>query len=244
MKGVLLAGGLGTRLYPLTKITNKHLLPVYNKPMVVYGIETLKRSGISEIMIVCGREHAGHFMNFLGSGKEFGVKLSYALQDKNNGGISDALLYAEDFADRNSIVVILGDNIFQDEFSKSINRFDGGAMVFFKKVPDPERFGVAVFDKTGKKLVGIEEKPKVPKSEYAQTGFYLYDFNIFSYIKKLKPSARGELEITDANNMYLTRGELNFAFVSGFWFDVGTIESLLNTGVMLSKLASKKKNDR
>lgn len=244
MKGVLLAGGLGTRLYPLTKITNKHLLPVYDKPMVVYGIETLKRSGLSEIMIVCGREHAGHFMNFLGSGKEYGVKLSYALQDKNNGGISDALLYAEDFADRNSIAVILGDNIFQDEFSKSIKNFDGGAMVFFKKVPDPERFGVAVFDKSGKKLVNIEEKPKIPRSEYAQTGFYLYDFNIFSYIKKLKPSARGELEITDANNMYLKRGELNFAFVSGFWFDVGTIESLLSTGMMLSKIASKKKTGR
>ncbi|MDO8590478.1 MAG: sugar phosphate nucleotidyltransferase [bacterium] len=235
MKGVILAGGLGTRLHPLTKITNKHLLPVYNKPMILYGIETLKRSGITEIMIVCGREHAGHFMNFLGSGKEYGVKLSYALQDKNNGGISDALLYAEDFADRNSIAVILGDNIFEDDFSKSIKSFDGGAMVFFKKVPDPERFGVPVFDATGKKLLTIEEKPKKPKSNYAQTGFYLYDFNIFSYIKKLKPSPRGELEITDANNMYLRHGELNFGFVSGFWFDVGTLDSLLETSVILSK---------
>src|SRR3989338_3424197 len=244
MKGVLLAGGLGTRLYPLTKITNKHLLPVYNKPMVVYGIETLKRSGISEIMIVCGREHAGHFMNFLGSGKEYGVKISFALQDKNNGGISDALLYAEDFADRDSIAVILGDNIFEDEFSKSIESFSGGAMVFLKKVPDPERFGVAVFDKSGKKLIGIEEKPKRPKSAYAQTGFYIYDFNVFSYIKKIKPSARSELEITDANNMYLKRGELNFAFVSGFWFDVGTIDSLLNGSVILAKTASKKSNEK
>lgn len=234
MKGVILAGGMGTRLYPLTKVTNKHLLPVYNKPMILYGIEVLKRSGISEIMIVVGREHAGHFMNFLGSGKEFGVKLSYALQDKNNGGISDALLYAEDFADRNSIAVILGDNIFENDFSKEVKNFKSGAMVFFKKVPDPERFGVPVFDKSGKTLVTIEEKPKKPKSNYAQTGFYLYDFNIFSYIGKIKPSARGELEITDANNMYLDRGELNFAFVSGLWRDVGTIDSLLETSMILA----------
>ncbi|MEK7575032.1 MAG: sugar phosphate nucleotidyltransferase [Patescibacteria group bacterium] len=235
MKGVILAGGLGTRLHPLTKVTNKHLLPVYDKPMILYGIETLKKSGITEIMIVCGREHAGHFMNFLGSGKEYGIKLSYALQDKNNGGISDALLYAEDFADRNSIAVILGDNIFENDFSKEVSSFESGAMIFIKKVNDPERFGVPVFDKTGKKLIDIEEKPKKPKSDYAQTGFYIYDFNVFSYIKKLKPSARGELEITDANNMYLKHGELNFSFVSGYWFDVGTIDSLLETGVILSK---------
>ncbi len=235
MKGVILAGGLGTRLYPLTKVTNKHLLPVYDKPMILYGIETLKRSGVSEIMIVCGREHAGHFMNFLGSGKEYGVKLSYAIQDKNNGGISDALLYAEDFADKGSVAVILGDNIFEDDFSKVVSSFRNGAMVFFKKVPDPERFGVPVFDKSGKTLITIEEKPKKPKSNYAQTGFYLYDFNIFSYIRKIKPSARGELEITDANNVYLKRGELNFAFVEGFWFDVGTIDSLLETGLLLAR---------
>jgi len=235
MKGVILAGGLGTRLHPLSKITNKHLLPVYNKPMILYGIETLKRSGITEIMIVCGREHAGHFMNFLGSGKEYGIKLSYALQDKNNGGISDALLYAEDFSERNSVAVILGDNIFEDDFSKEVSNFQSGAMVFFKKVPDAERFGVAVFDKTDKKLIGIEEKPKKPKSDYAQTGFYIYDFNIFSYIKKLKPSPRGELEITDANNMYLKHGELAFSFVTGFWFDVGTLDSLLDTSVIIAK---------
>ncbi|MDO8590548.1 MAG: sugar phosphate nucleotidyltransferase [bacterium] len=239
MKGVILAGGLGTRLYPLTKITNKHLLPVYDKPMVVYSIETLRRSGLNEIMIVCGREHSGHFMNFLGSGKEYGVKLSYALQDKNNAGIADALLSAEDFADRNSVAVILGDNIFENDFSKAIQKFDTGAMVFFKKVPDPERFGVAVFDKSGKKLINIEEKPKIPKSEYAQTGFYLYDFNIFSYIKKLKPSGRGELEITDANNMYLKRGELGFAFVSGLWLDVGMFDSLLEASNIMAKKGKK-----
>lgn len=227
MKGVILAGGLGTRLYPLTKITNKHLLPIYDKPMILYALDTLKLSGLREIMIVCGREHAGHFMNFLGSGKEYGVKLSYAIQDKNNGGISDALLYAEDFADRNSIAVILGDNIFENDFSKAIAEFKSGATVFLKKVTDPERFGVAVFDKTGTKLLSIEEKPKKPKSKYAQTGFYLYDFNIFFYIKELKPSARGELEITDANNAYLARGELNFSIVKGRWYDTGTFDSLL-----------------
>lgn len=241
IKGVILAGGLGTRLYPLSKITNKHLLPVYNKPMILYGIETMRRSGISEIMIVCGREHAGHFMNFLGSGKEFSVKISYALQDKNNGGISDALLYAEDFADKGNIAVILGDNIFENEFSEAIKKFKTGAMAFFKKVPDPERFGVPVFDKSGKKLITIEEKPAVPKSEYAQTGFYLYDFNIFSYIRKLKPSARGELEITDANNTYLKNKNLHFSFVKGFWFDVGTIDSLLEASVILANISKKDK---
>ncbi len=241
MKGVILAGGLGTRLYPLTKITNKHLLPVYDKPMILYGIDTLKRSGISEIMIVCGREHAGHFMNFLGSGKEYGVKLSYALQDKNNGGISDALLYAEDFADRNNIAVILGDNIFEDDFSKPVAEFQNGAMVFLKKVPDPKRFGVAVFDKSGKKLLTIEEKPAKPKSDSAQTGFYLYDFNIFSYIRKIKPSKRGELEITDANNMYLNRGEMKFSYVKGFWLDVGMFDSLLEASNVIAKKNAGKK---
>lgn len=242
MKGVILAGGLGTRLYPLTKVTNKHLLPVYDKPMIMYSIETLKRSGITEIMIVCGREHAGHFMNFLGSGKEYGVKLSYALQDKNNGGISDALLYAEDFADRNSVAVILGDNIFEDNFSKAVSQFQSGAMVFFKKVSDPERFGVPIFDKSGKKLIAIEEKPKKPKSFYAQTGFYIYDSNVFSHIKKLKPSARGELEITDANNVYLRHGDLGFSFVSGYWLDVGTIPSLFEGSVIIAERV--KRNDK
>jgi glucose-1-phosphate thymidylyltransferase len=239
IKGVILAGGLGTRLYPLTRITNKHLLPVYNKPMIMYGIETLKKSGISEIMIVCGREHAGHFMNFLGSGKEYGIKLSYAIQDKDNGGISDALTYTEDFAERQNIAVILGDNIFEDDFSKEVSRFESGAMGFFKKVPDPERFGVPVFDASGKNLLEIEEKPKKPKSDYAQTGFYLYDFNVFSYIKKLKPSKRGELEITDANREYLRRGELGFSFVSGFWFDVGMFDALLEASTIIAQKTKK-----
>lgn len=236
MKGVILAGGMGTRLRPLTLITNKHLLPVYNKPMILYPIETLKKSGVEEIMMVCGREHVGHFINFLGSGKEYGVKLSYAVQDKNNAGIADALRYAEDFSDRGSVAVILGDNIFLDNFSKSIEKFHGGAMIFLKKIKNPKRFGVPVFDKAGKKIIRIEEKPRNPKSKYAQTGFYLFDSNIFSVIKKLKPSARGELELTDVINKYLFRGEMTFSFIRGSWYDAGTFESLLQTAVMLSKL--------
>lgn len=239
VRGVILAGGLGTRLAPLTRITNKHLLPVYDKPMILYSIATLQRSGIEEVMIVCGREHAGHFMNFLGSGKEYGVKIAYAIQDKNNGGISDALSYARDFADNGTVAVILGDNIFEDDFSKAIKDFTGGATVFFKKVKDPQRFGVPVFDKTGKKLVTIEEKPKKPRSNYAQVGFYLYDAQIFSYIDSLAPSARGELEITDANNMYLKDKALNFSFVSGYWLDAGTFDSLLEASVVLAKKSKK-----
>ncbi len=226
MKGVILAGGLGTRLYPLTKVTNKHLLPVYDKPMILYGIETLKKSGITEIMIVCGREHAGHFMNFLGSGKEYGVKLSYALQDKNNGGIADALLYAEDFADQDSVGVMLGDNIFEGNFRNEVKNFKDGAMIFLKKVTDPERFGVPVFDKTGKKIIAIEEKPKKPKSPYAQTGFYIFDKNVFSLMKKLKPSKRGELEISDTVNKYIP-DKLTFSILKRWWLDMGTFDSLL-----------------
>jgi glucose-1-phosphate thymidylyltransferase len=235
MKGVVLAGGLGTRLRPLTLITNKHLLPVYNKPMIVYPIETLRRAGIMDIMIVCGREHAGHFMNFLGSGEEYGVKLSYAVQDKNNVGVADALFYAEDFSDNRNIAVILGDNIFEDNFEKAVNNFIGGAEIFLKKVKDPHRYGVPVFDKTGKKIIRIEEKPKNPKSDYAQTGLYLLDNKIFSFIKKLTPSGRGELEITDAINHYVRDGAINFSFVKGSWYDAGTIDSLLEAALQISK---------
>ncbi|MBI1755196.1 NTP transferase domain-containing protein, partial [Candidatus Azambacteria bacterium] len=208
MKGVILAGGLGTRLHPLTLITNKHLLPVHNKPMVVYPLEVLRESGIGEIMIVCGREHGGHFMNFLGSGKNHGVKLSYALQDTNNGGIADALRHVEDFVADSDIAVILGDNIFEDDFREAVARFRHGSMIFLKEVEKPHRFGVAVFDETGEKIVSIEEKPSEPKSNFAQTGFYIFDNRIFSIIKELKPSHRGELEITDAVNKYLEWGEL------------------------------------
>lgn len=227
MKGVILAGGLGTRLHPLTKITNKHLLPVYNKPMILYPLETLRRSGIDEVMIVCGREHAGHFMNFLGSGKEHGVSLSYAIQDVNNGGIADALQYAEDFADENNIAVILGDNIFVDIFANEVKQFNGGAMVFFKEMKDPTRFGVPVFNAKKDRIISIEEKPKKPQSNYAQTGFYIYDSSVFGLMKKVRPSARGELEITDVNNIFLKHKKLSFATINGFWSDAGTFESLL-----------------
>lgn len=237
MKGVILAGGLGTRLYPLTLITNKHLLPVYNKPMILYPLETLKKSGITDIMIVTGREHAGHFMNFLGSGQQYGVKCSYAIQDTNNGGIADALRSAEDFSQGQSVAVVLGDNIFEQDFKKDVDTFKGGAKVFFKAVKNPARFGVPVFDKTGKRIVSIEEKPKKPKSNLAQTGFYMYGNDIFSIIKTLKPSARGELEITDANNMYLKKGALSHSIVKGLWSDAGTFESLLKVSGEVAKRA-------
>lgn len=238
MKGVILAGGLGTRLYPITRITNKHLLPVYNKPMILYPLETLKKSGITEIMIVTGREHAGHFMRFLGSGAEWGVKLQYALQNKDNGGIADALSYAEDFADEGPIAIILGDNIFEQDFKKDVASFKGGAKVFFKAMKNVHRFGVPAFDKTGKKILKIEEKPKKPKSRYAQAGFYMYDHEVFSIIKTLKPSGRGELEITDANNAYLKKGKLSYGIIKGLWSDAGTFESLLKVTNEMAKRAS------
>lgn len=226
MKGVILAGGLGTRLRPLTLVTNKHLLPIYNKPMILYPIDTLRKAGISEILLVCGREHAGHFINFLGSGKEYGVKFSYAVQDTNNGGIADALSYAEDFSDGGNIAVILGDNIFEDNFTKDVKAFKSGVQVFLKRVKDPERYGVPTFDKSNKKIINIVEKPKKPKSNYAQTGLYLMDSHIFSFIKKLSPSKRGELEMTDAINYYIDKGGIDFSIVKGVWNDAGTIDSL------------------
>lgn len=226
-KGVILAGGTGTRLRPLTLITNKHLLPIYDKPMILYPLETLKKSGITEIMIVCGKEHAGHFMNFLGSGKEYGVRLSYALQH-GSGGIAEALGLAEDFIlPGEKLAVVLGDNIFEDDFSDEIKKFveEKGAKVFLKEVEDPHRFGVA--ELKGRLVKNIVEKPKLPKSNYATVGFYLYDRDVFTKIKELKPSPRGELEITDVHNMYIGEGALAYSFVKGYWSDAGTQESLL-----------------
>ena len=228
MKGVILAGGTGSRLRPLTLITNKHLLPVYDKPMILYPLDTLKKVGISEIMIVCGKEHAGHFMNFLGSGKDYGVQLSYALQH-GAGGIAEALSLAEDFAKKDKIAVILGDNIFEDDFSKEVQAFQNeeGAKVFVKKVDDPQRFGIAEI--VGGKIVGIEEKPECPKSNDATVGLYLYDADVFDKIRTLQPSARGEYEITDVHNMYIEEGKLSHGDVVGFWSDAGTFESLFRT---------------
>lgn len=226
MKGIILAGGKGTRLLPLTLVTNKHLIALYNKPMILYPLETLIRAGVRDILIVSGREHAGHFLEFLGSGKDYGVKLTYKVQDEA-GGIAHALLLAEDFADEKPFIVILSDNIFEDDFSRPAKDFRQGARIFLKKVPDPQRFGVPVL--AGKKVTKIIEKPKNPPTKYAVTGIYQYDHNVFKIIKDLKPSTRGELEITDVNNAYIRLGQLTAEFVRGFWSDAGTFDSLAKT---------------
>ncbi|MEK7674059.1 MAG: sugar phosphate nucleotidyltransferase [Patescibacteria group bacterium] len=239
MKGVILAGGTGTRLHPLTQITNKHLLPVYNKPMILYPLETLKNSGITDIMIVCGKEHAGHFMNFLGSGKDYGVKMSYALQH-GAGGIAEALSLTEDFVDNGKIAVILGDNIFEVSFLKEAEEFKkiDGAKVFLKKVEDPQRFGVVEIK--GKKIIDIQEKPKKPKSNFITTGFYMYDFDVFAKIKKLKPSWRGEYELSDVHNMFIKEDRLYFSEVKGFWSDAGTMETLIKSANWAHRQKDKK----
>ena len=232
MKGIVLAGGLGTRLYPLTYATNKHLLPVYNKPMIFYPVKTLVSAGITEILVVVSGPHAGHFIGVLRNGKELGVKhLEYAYQEKPDGGIADALSLAEDFADNGAVTVILGDNTTDADISSYVNDFKKGANLFLKKLPknQAKRFGVAVFDeKNPKKLIKIEEKPKNPKSEYVVTGLYIYDAQVFSYVKKLVPSERGEIEITDVNNIYLKKGMLDWVELKGFWSDAGTFESLFS----------------
>lgn len=221
MKGVILAGGLGTRLYPLTRVTNKHLLPIFDKPMIYYPLQTLINGGIKDIIIICGPEHSGHFLNLLRSGREFGVKLSYEVQDKP-AGIAHALSLAEDFVNKDSITVILGDNIFEDNFI--FLDFKEGARLFLKKVPDPERFGVAELEK--ETIKNIVEKPKEPKSNYAVTGLYQYDYKVFDVIRSLKPSTRNELEITDVNNAYLKENKVKHQLVKGYWSDAGTIETL------------------
>jgi len=223
MKGVVLAGGLGTRLYPLTHATNKHLLPVYDRCMIHYPIDTLLKAGISDIMIVTGGPHAGHFLRVLGNGKKLGIgHLEYTYQE-TEGGIADALNLCEDFTDSGPLTVILGDNLTNANLSGPVRDFSGGAHVFLKEVPDPERFGCPVFaPEDPQRLLRIEEKPVEPKSHYAVTGFYIYDFNVFGYIKRLKPSGRGELEITDVNNFYLEAGQLAWSMLEGFWSDAGT----------------------
>lgn len=236
MKGVILAGGTGSRLYPLTKVTNKHLLPVYDKPMIYYPMETLINAGIKDIMIVSGRGHAGHFLELLGSGVDHGVHFTYEIQEKA-GGIAQALSLAEDFVDGDSVTVILGDNIFQDNIKEDVANFNGGARIFLKEVPDAHRFGVA--ELKGKKVIGIEEKPKEPKSNFAVTGLYIYDSEVFGAIKTLKPSGRGELEITDVNNYYINKGEMEYGILEGFWSDAGTFESLLRAGMLVKQSIEK-----
>lgn len=225
MKGVILAGGTGSRLYPLTKVTNKHLLPVYDKPMIYYPLQTLIDAGIKDILIVSGQGHVGHFLELLGSGAEYGVHFTYEIQ-KDAGGIAQALGLARNFADEDNVTVILGDNIFQDSVREAVDSFQSGARIFLKEVPDANRFGVAEINKANGSVLGIEEKPVHPKSNYAVTGLYIYDNSVFDIIKTLKPSKRGELEITDVNNAYIRQGKLSYSILEGFWSDAGTFESL------------------
>jgi glucose-1-phosphate thymidylyltransferase len=242
MKGIILAGGLGTRLHPLTKITNKHLLPVYDKPMIFYPIGTLINAGITDIMIVTGGNHAGDFLRLMGNGKEFGLKhINYTYQE-GEGGIADALSLAEYFADGDSICVVLGDNIIERNITKAVHDFKEqgeGAKILLKEVPDPERFGVAEVDKG--KLVNIVEKPKQPRSNLAVIGIYLYDGRVFDIVKTLKPSDRGELEITDVNNAYVEEGTMSWEMLDGWWTDAGTFESLLRASVLVSQTGANNK---
>ncbi|OGE14407.1 spore coat protein [Candidatus Daviesbacteria bacterium RIFCSPHIGHO2_12_FULL_37_11] len=236
MKGVILAGGLGTRLYPLTKVTNKHLLPIFDKPMIFYPINTLVRAGIDEIMVVTGGPHCGDFLGVLKNGNELKIKhLEYAYQE-NEGGIADALRLAEDFADNGNIAVILGDNTTDFDISSDVANFKEGAMVFLKEVPDPERFGIPVFDKeSSEKILEILEKPKDPQNNFAVTGLYIYDNKVFDFIRENKPSERGEMEITDVNNHYARSGNLGYRTIDGFWRDAGTFETLLEANIFWSK---------
>ena len=231
-KGVILAGGTGSRLYPLTKVTNKHLLPVYDRPMIYYPLETLKKMGCKDILIVSGREHCGDILNLLGSGRDMGLKLSYEIQDEA-GGIAHALSLAERFVGSSNVVVCLGDNIFDDDIT--IEGFEGGARIFLKPVHDPERFGVAELEKGNDcKVISIEEKPETPKSNFAVTGLYVYDNKVFNYIKNLTPSERGELEITDVNNFYVKDGLMTCQLLESWWSDAGTFESLLKASSLVA----------
>ncbi len=235
MKGVVLAGGLGKRLWPLTRITNKHLLPVFDKPMIYYPIQCLVNAGIRDILIVTGGNHAGGFLELLGNGREFGLKELHYTYQVGEGGIADALSLAQDFADGEKIVVILGDNIIEKNIRQGVAHFFAqprGARIYLKEVPDPERFGVPVFDR--EQIVRIEEKPAEPKSNYAVTGIYMYDEQVFDFIGRLSPSDRGELEITDVNNFYIEQGTMEYSLLEGWWTDAGTIESLHRAGNLVA----------
>jgi len=226
---------LGTRLYPLTWATNKHLLPIYDRPMICYPIETLVNAGIKEILVVTSGPHAGHFLRVLRNGEELGLKhIEYAFQERPDGGIADALALAKDFSDCGPITVILGDNTTDANIKEEIKSFKDGAMVFLKEVPDPERFGVPVFNEK-KEIINIEEKPKHPKSNYAVTGLYVYDNQVFDIIREIKPSDRGQLEITDVNNAYIKQGKLKWKELKGFWTDAGTYASLFKANNFWAK---------
>jgi glucose-1-phosphate thymidylyltransferase len=233
LKGVILAGGTGSRLMPLTKVTNKHLLPIGQKPMIYYPIEKLTTIGLEEILIVTGIEHMGDVVSLLGSGKDFGCRFTYKVQDEA-GGIAQALALAEDFAQGQLLAVVLGDNIFQNSLKSYAERFlsqKAGARLLLKQVEDPQRFGVAEI--SDGKVIGIEEKPEKPKSNYAITGIYFYDSAVFDIIRTLKPSGRGELEITDVNNAYVAKGQLAYDILDGWWTDAGTFESLIRANELV-----------
>ncbi len=247
MKGIILAGGLGTRLMPCTKVTNKHLLPVYDKPMIYYPLKTLINAGVEDIMIVTGGNYAGDFLRLLGNGREFGLKdISYTYQE-GEGGIADALRLTENFIDKDKMVVMLGDNIIEGDISDAVREFEKqerGAKIFLKEVSDPERFGVAEIKES--KVINIEEKPKNPRSNYAVVGLYMYDSDVFEIIGNLKPSNRGELEITDVNNEYIRRGTMTYCILEGWWSDAGTsFESLFRASHLVREaLVENKKLDR
>jgi len=226
MRGIILSGGSATRLRPCTKVTSKQLLPVYNRPMIYYPLNTLVKAGIKEILIIVAPERAGDYLNLLGSGRQFGIKLTYEVQDKPRG-LAESFIIGENFVDDDNVTMILGDNIFEDDFTEDIKNFKGGAKIFAKQVPDPERFGVVEINDQMQAL-SIEEKPIQPKSNLAITGLYIYDHRVIEVAKQVQPSARGELEIVDLHNWYLQRNELEVAMVDGEWVDAGTFDSLLN----------------
>ena len=239
MKGIILAGGNGTRLRPLTQVTSKQLLPVYNKPMIFYPINTLIKAGIKDILVIVAPDKANDFLHLLGSGKDFGCKFTYEIQDSPDG-LAQALLIGENFIGKDNITLILGDNIFMDDFSDSIKNFKAGGRIFAKKVniSDAKRYGVVEID-VNKKAISIEEKPDNPKSNLAVTGLYVYDNSVITKAKSLQPSVRGELEITDINNLYLTEGNLDVRFVDSVWFDAGTFESLFEVASFIRDFENK-----
>lgn len=239
MKGIILAGGSGTRMRPVTKVTSKQLLPVYDKPMIFYPLETLINAGIKDILIIIAPENAGDFLKLLGSGKEFGCDFSYEIQDEPRG-LADAFRVGDSFIGDEDVAMILGDNIFEDDFSDAIQSFKSGGRIFAKEVPDPERFGIVEFDEHNK-VISIEEKPKNPKSNFCIPGLYIYDSSVVEKAKRVEPSERGEIEITSLHNMYLTEGTLDVRRVEGAWFDTGTFESWYAANAFMRDRALSKK---
>ncbi len=234
MKGIILAGGKATRLRPLTWVISKQLLPVYNQPMIYYPIQTLIRAGITDILLIIAPENSGMFLNLLGTGEDFGAHFSYAVQ-KEPRGLADAFIIGADFIDHDNVTMILGDNIFDPSFIADVRKFHGGAQIYAKKVPDPQRYGVVEFDHN-LKAISIEEKPQKPKSDYAVVGLYTYDSRVINYAKNLRPSTRNEIEITDLNNLYLQNNELHVSIIDSYWQDAGTFDSLLEAGNYMSSI--------